>query len=105
MNYPEVPVKFNDPNTYVGQGCLSRYGDGLDGRGDGVRFPAEESDFALQYVWGPPSLLSNGNRWLFPRSYSGTGMKQTIHLTLVPRLRMVEPYLHSPIAFNAVVLN
>jgi hypothetical protein len=32
-------------------------------------------------------------------------MKQPTHLHLVPRLRMVEQYLHSPICVHDVVLN
>jgi hypothetical protein len=39
-------------------------------------------------LWGPPSLLSNGYRKLFPRGKSGRGVKLTIHLLLVPRSRM-----------------
>jgi hypothetical protein len=44
---------------------------------------------------GPLSLLSNGYR----------GVKLTTHLHLVPRSRMVELYLHSPICLHSVVLN
>jgi hypothetical protein len=35
---------------------------------------------------------------LFPRGYSGRGVKLTIHFHLVPRSRNVEPYLHSPMS-------
>jgi hypothetical protein len=44
---------------------------------------------------GPPSLLYNGYR----------GVKLTTNLHLVPRSRMVELYLHSPIRLLGVVLN
>jgi hypothetical protein len=37
---------------------------------------------------GPPSLLSNVHRGLFPRGYSGRGIKLTTHLHLAPRLIM-----------------
>jgi hypothetical protein len=43
---------------------------------------------------GPPSLLSNGYRRLFPRAQIGRGVKLTTYLHLVPRSRMVELYRH-----------
>jgi hypothetical protein len=53
---------------------------------------------------GPTSLLSNVYMGLFPREISGRGVKLTTHLHLVPRLRMVELYLHSPIRLYGMVL-
>jgi hypothetical protein len=38
--------------------------------------------------WGPPSLLTSGNRSLLPRKYIGGSMKLTIYIHPVPRLRM-----------------
>jgi hypothetical protein len=50
-------------------------------------------------LWDPPSLLSNGYQGLFTRSVR----LATDHL--VPRSRMVKPYLHSPTGLYGVVLN
>jgi hypothetical protein len=46
-------------------------GYGVEGRGVGVRVPVRSRIFSSpcrrKWIWDPPSLLSNGNRWLFPR--------------------------------------
>jgi hypothetical protein len=47
-------------------------------------------------IWWVPGAFSLGVKW---------GMKLTTHLHLVPRSRMVELYLHSPICLHGVVLN
>jgi len=39
-------------------------------------------------LWGPSSLLFNGNKGFFTERQSGQGVKLTNHLRLVPRLRM-----------------
>jgi hypothetical protein len=56
-------------------------------------------------LWGPPSLLPNGYQGRFPRRQSGNGVNLTTHLHLVPRSRMVEPNLYSPICLHGIVLN
>jgi hypothetical protein len=56
-------------------------------------------------LWGPSSLLYNGYRGQFPRGVKRQGVNLTTHLHLVLRLRVVEPYLHSPICLHDVMLN
>jgi hypothetical protein len=78
---------------------------GLDGRGS---IPGMAGFFSSQRparLWCPPSLHSSGYRGLFRQGLNGWGVKLTTHLQLMPRLRMVELYLHSPICLNVIVLN
>jgi hypothetical protein len=49
-------------------------------------------------LWGSPSIQANGYRRLFAR-----GVKW--HLQLVPKSRMVELNLHSPIYLHSIVTN
>jgi hypothetical protein len=66
-------------------------GYGLDVRGVGVRVPIGSRIFSSprrpDQLWGPPSLLSNGYRWLFLRGESDRGVKLTTHFQLVQRSR------------------
>jgi hypothetical protein len=61
----------------------------------GVRVPVGSrilsSPLRPNRLWGPPNLLSNGYRRLFPRGLSGRGVKLTTHLQLVPRSRKCGP--------------
>jgi hypothetical protein len=60
----------------------------LDDRGFGVRVPVMSgiisSPRCPDKLWVPTSLLSNGYRGLFPRSYTDQGVKLSTHLQLVP---------------------
>jgi hypothetical protein len=78
-------------------------GYGIDDRGVAVRVPVGWGIFSSprrpNRFWGPPTLLSNGYRGLFPRGKSGRGVKLTIHLQLVPRSRKcgsIHPLPHTP---------
>jgi hypothetical protein len=59
-----------------------------------LAFHSEGQEIFLFSTASTPALgTSNEYRGLFPR-----GVKLTTHLHLVPRLRMVELYLHSPMS-------
>jgi hypothetical protein len=47
-------------------------------------------------IWDPPNLVYNGYRGLIPCGQISQCVKLTMHLHLLPRLRMVELYTHSP---------
>jgi hypothetical protein len=75
----------------------------MDGQGVGFRVPvgSRTSLFPRRpdRFWGPPNILSNGYRELFPREwYSGRGVKLTTHLQVVSRSRIrgsIHPLLHT----------
>jgi hypothetical protein len=75
---------------------------GLDGRGVGVQIPVGARIFSCRLrpdrFWGPPSILSDGYRKLFPQGQIGRGVKLTTHLQLVLRSRIrgsIRPLLHT----------
>jgi hypothetical protein len=81
-------------------------GYGLDGQGS---IPGKGKRFLYtpqrpDQLWGPPGLLSSVYRCAV-----SPGVKRLEHegdhSPPVPRSRMVELYLHSPIRLNGVVLN
>jgi hypothetical protein len=59
----------------------------------------------LHRLWGPHSLLNIGYQGLFPPEYINRGVKVIAHLLLIQKLKIVEPYLHSPIRPPGVVLD
>jgi hypothetical protein len=79
----------------------------LDDRRVGVRVPVGSRIFSSpcrpDRLWGPPNLLTNGYRSLFPRGYTGRVVKLTTHLQLMPRPRKrgsVHPLPHTPSRCN-----
>jgi hypothetical protein len=76
---------------------------GLDDRGVGVRIPIGSRIFPSprrpDRLWGPPNLVSNGHRRLFPRGQSDVGVKLTNHFQLLSTSRKrgcIHPLPHTP---------
>jgi hypothetical protein len=75
---------------------------GLDGRGS---IPSRARFFSAPQRLGPTQAPIQWVPGALPRGWSGRGVKLTSHVHLVPRSRMVELCLHSPICFHGIVLN
>jgi hypothetical protein len=67
-----------------------------------VRFPAGVTYFPLLHSIQTGSEAHPAS---YPMGIGDWGVKLTIHLHLVLRLRMVEVYLHSPPRLHGIVLN
>jgi hypothetical protein len=95
FSYRTQMRRARDSSVGIATGC------GQNGRGVGVRVPVGSGIFSPpprpDRLWGPPSLLSDMYHGLLPRGLSGRGVKLTTHLHLLPKLRMMELYLHCPI--------
>jgi hypothetical protein len=52
---------------------------------------------------GPPILLSNEHRGLYPQGQSSRGLKLTTHLQLMPGEENIDLYVHSPVPLHGVI--
>jgi hypothetical protein len=86
---------------------LSRYSDGLDGRGS---IPRSTKWFSLFYSFqtgsgSRPAFYLVGTGGLFSGSKAARGMKLTSHFHIVQRWRMMELYFHDLIHLHGVMCN
>jgi hypothetical protein len=97
--FSSAPINKDSRDSAVGIAA----GYGLDDQEVGVQVPVGSRFFTSpcypERLWGPLSLISNGYRGLFPRGWTGRGVKLTTHLHLVPRSRKcgpIHPLPHTP---------
>jgi hypothetical protein len=81
-------------------------GDGLDGRGS-ISWKDKIFLFSIasRPAVGPTQPPIQWVPWALSPGGKRQGVKLTTHLHLVPRSRMVELYLHSPVCLYGIVLN
>jgi hypothetical protein len=88
---------------------VQRLGYGLGDRKIGVSVPGRGRDFSLLYKIQTGSETQSVSYTVGPvgcfLGVKRQGLTLTIHLHLVPKLRMMEIYLHSTICLHGVVLN
>jgi hypothetical protein len=90
-------------------GHLNRYNDGL--RAERPWFDSRQGKYIFLFFTASSTVLGPIKppiQWI-PKAISQgvkrPGMKLTTHLRLMPRSRMAELYLHSPICLHGILLN
>jgi hypothetical protein len=106
LHQSDTSISFSEEQIICGNsvGAEIATGYGLDGRGVGVRVPVGSRIFSSprrpNRFWGPPSLLPNVYRGLFPPRG-----KADHTFNYCRGQEYVDPYTHSPIRLHGVVLN
>jgi hypothetical protein len=115
----EIKIRRREPGQCSWQSDRLRIVD----LGVGVRVSVRSRFFSSprrpDLFWGPPSLLFNSNRGIFPSRLSGRDLKLILCLQLLPRSRIRESthplrpvtgialllHIHFPMRLHGVVLN